>query len=194
MNSKQLYYVMIGVIVLLLVGLVGGAYGVDKLLTDGSKQLVDARLKVEVLDREQTALTKAKQDIKKYQELADIAHNVVPQDKDQAQAINQIVSIAAANGINLSTITFPTSTLGTTGNASLSQLTPVKDIKGVYTLQLTIQSDVNHPVAYSKFLDFLSALEHNRRTALVQSITIQPNDKDRSTLAFSLILNEYIKP
>lgn len=196
MNSKQLYYVMLAAVALIVIGLLGGAYGVEKVLSGESKQLVDARLKVAVLDNEQHELTQAKQDIKKYQELADIARSVVPQDKDQAQTIQQIVSIAQANGIRLSSITFPTSTLGTAkgGDGSLSQLTPVKDIKGVYNLQLTVQSDSTHAVPYSQFINFLDSLEHNRRTALVQSVTIQPNDQDRNTLAFTLILDEYIKP
>ena len=195
MNSKKLYYLMLSLVGLMIVGLIGSAYGVDKLLTAESQQLVAARLKVATLDRAQQDLYKAKQDIKKYQELANIARSVVPQDKDQAQTINQVVAIAQANGITLSSISFPTSSLGAVkGGTSLSQLTPVKDIKGVYNLQLTVQTDASKPVPYAKFISFLDALEHNRRTALVQSVTIQPNTKDRSTLSFSLVLDEYIKP
>lgn len=196
MNSKQLYYVMLATIALMILGLLGGVYGVQKVLSGEATELVSARLQVAVLDNEQRELTQAKQDIKKYRELADIARSVVPQDKDQAQTIQQIVAIAKANGINLSSITFPSSTLGTAkgSDGNLSQLTPVKDIKGVYNLQLTVQSDPTHPVPYNQFLNFLDGLEHNRRTALVQSVTIQPNELNRNTLSFTLILDEYIKP
>ncbi len=196
MSSKQLYYVLLGIVGLTIVGLIGGAYGVDKLLAGASKQLVDNRKQVEVLDQDQAELTKAKADVQKYQSLGTIARSVVPQDKDQAQTIGQIVSIANANGIKLSSITFPASTLGTPGakaSTDLSQLQAVKGIAGVYNLQLTVQSDASSPVPYNQFISFLDALEHNRRTALVQSISIQPNATDRSKLAFNLVLDEYIK-
>lgn len=196
MNSKRLYFVLLGVIGLLVISLVGGAYGLDLLITSQSKQLVANRLQVAVLAQDQAELAKAKQDIQKYQDLANIAKSVVPQDKDQAQTIGQIVSIANANGVSLASITFPSSTLGTsaTSHDKLSQLLPVKGVSGVYDLQLTVTSDSNKPVPYSKFVAFLDALEHNRRTAEVSTISIQPNTNDRSTLSFSLVLDEYIKP
>jgi len=198
MKSKYAYYLMLGLIGLLVLGLIGGAYGADALLTRESKQLLHNRLQISVLADEQTQLAKAKTDIKKYQDLAAIAQSVVPQDKDQAQTVRQIVDIAAANHIALSSITFPASTLGTintsAGSRNLSQLTPVTGIAGVYNLQLTVQSDATNPIPYSQFISFLTALEHNRRTALVSSVTLQPNEKDRGKLSFTLTLQEYIKP
>jgi hypothetical protein len=199
-SSKRLYYILLSLISLLILGLVGGAYAADKLLIGESRKLVDSRLQTAVLDTEQQQLSKAKQDITKYHDLAAIAASVVPQDKDQAQTIRQIVDIAKAHSVAISSITFPTSTLGlalgkpASSNLNLSQLTPVKGISGVYDLQLTVLSDSNNPVPYSQFVGFLAALEHNRRTALISGITLQPNDKDRSKLAFTLTLDEYIKP
>lgn len=196
MNSKQIYFILLGAVCVMVLCLIGGAYSVNQMLAAESRHLVNNRLQVAILGQEQTDLANAKQDIKKYQDLAEIAKSVVPQDKDQAQTIRQIVSIANNNGISLSSITFPMSTLGGAKGTdpSLSQLTPIKGISGVYNLELTVQSDANKPVPYSKFINFLNALEHNRRTALVSGITIQPNDQDRSTLAFTLVLDEYIKP
>lgn len=196
MKSKYAYYAMIGLIGLLVMGLIGGAYGASMLLDKESKDLLHNRMQISIVSAEQTQLTKAKDDIKKYRDLAAIAQSVVPQDKDQAQTVRQIVDIAKTNNISLSSITFPASTLGnTTSNThSLSQLSPVIGIAGVYNLQLTVQSDPNAPISYSQFINFLAALEHNRRTALVSSITLQPNDKDRSKLSFTLVLEEYIKP
>ena len=194
MSSKHLYFTLLGVICLLVLGLAGGAYEAAQLLSSQSKQLVANRKQVDVLSQDQDELSKAKQEIKKYQDLATIAKSVVPQDKDQAQTVGQIVAIANANGITLSSITFPSSSLGANSNAALSQLLPVKDVSGVYNLQLTVTSDPTNPVNYGKFINFLDALEHNRRTAEVSTINLQPNAKDRSTLSFTLVLQEYIKP
>ncbi len=131
--------------------------------------------------------------------------------------MREIVNIAAANGVSLASITFPASTLGNLPNgttpsagtsgstapsasggntkaASLSQLTPVKSIPGVYQLPITIKSDTNRPVQYEKFINFLSGLEHNRRTAQVVGIALQPDPDNPDLVNFNLTLNEYIKP
>jgi hypothetical protein len=193
MSSKQLYYVLIGGVTLSLAILFGGLYSATALLQKQSKELVAAKTRTVVLDQKQTQLTKAKADIAKYQELGTIAKNIVPQDKDQAQTVREIVTIANNTGIKLGAITFPASTLGGT-KGGMSQLQPVKDISGVYSLDITVQSDTAAPVSYTKFISFLDALEHNRRTALVKGVSIQPDAGNASSLSFTLNISEYVKP
>jgi hypothetical protein len=191
---------MLSVIGLLIIGLLIGAYGAVRLLQNQSQQLVSNRLQTDVLSQEQDQLVQAKQDIKKYQSLATITQSIVPQDKDQAETVLQVVNIASENGVTLGSITFPSSTLGLSGQSAststvnLSQLTPVKGIPGVYDLQLTIESDSSNPVPYNNFINFLTGLENNRRTALLSDVSIQPNQANRNDVAFTLTLNEYIKP
>lgn len=214
MSSKRLYYILSAVVLLLIVGLAAGTYGINKLLTQKSAELAELKAKDEALDMEQVSLAKAKKDLQSYAELEKIAKAVVPQDKDQAQTVREIANIAASNGISLASITFPASTLGSNvkpgtsaGNTStpsptsggaktgaLSQLQAVKNIPGVYSLLITVQSDPDAPVPYSRFVNFLNDLEHNRRTAQVNTISITPAPKNRDLLSFNLTLNEYIKP
>ena len=213
MNSKRMYLFMLAIIGLLLVGLVAGAYGINSLLGSQSKKLVGLKAQSQALDQEKISLLSSKKNIQKYAELEKITKTVVPEDKNQAEAVREIVNIAAARNIKLASVTFPASTLGsvpggggTTGAAAaapatsnakkdnLSQLQPVKNITGVYQLVITVTGDPNQPVAYNDFVDFLSDLEHNRRTAQVSSIILQPSTQDHNSLTFSLSLNEYIKP
>ncbi len=219
MSSKRLYLILIGSIGLLFVGLIAGTYGANSLLSGQAKKLTSLKAKDMALAQEQLSLTQAKKDIKTYSGLQKILQSVVPEDKDQAEAVREIVNIAAANNIKLTAINFPASTLGTgpggvatTSSSSagsstakpspaasaktsaLSQLQPVKNIPGVYNLLITVQGDPNQPVPYSKFINFLEALEHNRRTAQVSTITITPDANNRNLLTFNLTLNEYIKP
>jgi hypothetical protein len=218
-SSKRLYFGLVAIVCLLLVGLVAGAYGANSLLSARATKLTNLKAKDQALNQEQLSLVQAKKDIKKYASLEQITQAVVPEDKDQAEAVREIVNIAATNGISLATITFPESTLGNTtttatgvsapasatpapsaaallnSNATkLSQLQPVKNIPGVYDLQINVQSDPNGPVAYNSFINFLSALEHNRRTAQISTITLQPDSDNSNMLTFALTLNEYIKP
>lgn len=217
MTAKQVHLVLVGTITLLCLGLVGGAYGANKLLSAEATKLVALKAESQALGQEQISLKKAKKDVQKYAELDKIAKAVVPEDKNQAEAVREIVNIAEANNISLASITFPASTLGNGAKSTsssgvaaapapsasnspnskanaLSQLLPVKSIAGIYQLQISVTSDPNQPVRYEKFIDFLAALEHNRRTAQVANISLTPNAKDGDFLSFALTLNEYIKP
>lgn len=222
MSSKRLHTVLIALLVLLFIGLLGGAYGVNKLLVSETNNLLVLKAKNQALTQEQTSFNKAKKDAQRYENLNKIAQAVVPQDKNQAEAVRQIVNIAAKNNVTLAAINFPASTLGSLPNgtaapaagaaaaasaapsaatsaasnktASLSQLTALKNIPGVYQLPITINNDAAHSVQYANFISFLSDLEHNRRTSQVQTISIQPDAKNRGYITFSLTLNEYIKP
>ncbi len=211
MSAKRFHFVLIGVMCFMIVALVGGAYGINSLLSKRANSLTALKAKSKALEQQAIGLTKVKKDIEKYAELEKITKSIVPEDKSQAEAVGEIVKIAEQNGISIASITFPASTLGagpvsttqTTTPAptpadankkSLSQLQAVKNIPGVYQLQITVNSDTNKPVLYDKFIAFLSALENNRRTAQVSSITIQPQSANAKYLSFTLTLNGYIKP
>ncbi|HZL07992.1 MAG TPA: hypothetical protein VFC50_02255 [Candidatus Dormibacteraeota bacterium] len=218
--SKRLYYLLAGLVGLLLAGLIGGAYGTNQLLTSQAVKVTSLKAKSLALSQEQLSLANAKKEVQTYSDLLKITQTIVPEDKDQAEAVREIVNIAASNdisGVSLQQINFPASTLGSSGTSTgsgaattaptspspksanssagkLSQLVPVKNIPGVYDLLITIQSDPNKPIAYSSFVNFLSGLEHNRRTAQISTITLQPNANNPNLLSFTLTLNEYIKP
>jgi hypothetical protein len=200
-KAKQLYFVLIACLVLVGAGFFGVAYGANKLMSSQAAKLSKARADSAALDSLQTSLAKNKQDIAKYGELNKIAETIVPQDKDQAEAVREIVNLASQSGIDkLSSITFPNSTLGavglsarpTTGN--LTQLIPVKGLTGVYDLQITVSQTSGSEVPYGQLTNFLAKLEQNRRTAQVNSITVQPKSDSPNLVAFTLVIDEYIKP
>lgn len=201
MTSKRLYLLLLSGIVLLLAVLVGGTYIINKQLQSQADTLVDKQQQLAVLRSQDAAVTKLKKDIARYRNLAKITQAIVPQDKNQAQTLGEINKLANESGVTVGSISFPSSTLGgTTGTTTsskdaLSQLQPVKNIPGVYSLQIIVQSPTNGGfVSYNHLVRFLQKLEHNRRTAQVTGITITPNPKNGSELTFSLTLQEYIKP
>ena len=209
MTSKRIFFAMIATLVLLVASIFGGAYLANQQLQKQAGKLTEFKTRAAVLEQEQIGLIQAKKDVAKYSELEKIAKTIVPQDKDQAQAVREIVKIAAESGIKPTAITFPVSSLGvgvaTTGTApapaaanskkaSLSQLTPVKGIPGVYNLQITVQQDAASAVSYGQFIDFLTRLEQNRRTAQVTGIVLQPSATNRDLVSFTLTLDEFIKP
>lgn len=207
MSSKRTYFLLIATIGLLFLGLIVGAYATNKVFTAKADKLLELKAKNQALSEEKIGLAKAKRDLEKYAELQKITKQIVPADKNQAAAVREIVNIAAANNVSLSAINFPASTLGGTPNAigsrttatpvvsnKLTQVEPVKNIPGVYVLPITVQGNPDTPVEYSRFISFLRALERNRRTAQVSSISLEPYKDNPGLLTFTLTLNEYIKP
>lgn len=200
MNSKHVSYLMTGGLVTLLLAVMGVAYVANGLLEKQAGTLKELKLRSQVLESEQNSLIKAKKDVEKYRSLDTIARTIVPQDKDQAEAVREIVKMAGESGISPSSITFPASSLGSpagakpAAGANLTQLTPVKDYPGLHLLQITISQDASSPVPYPKFIEFLGRLEQNRRTSQVSSIVLQPSSSDRNMLSFTLTVDKYIKP
>jgi hypothetical protein len=222
-SSKRLYFVLLGLIGLLFIGLLAGAYGADRLLVTQAAVLTDYKAKSQAIEKEQTVLVQDKMDILKYANLEAIAKAVVPEDKSQAEAVQEIVNIAAANNVVLGSITFPPSTLGNASGGSagstsssgasasqqklpssatspnskankLSQLVTVPGIPGIYQLSITITTNPKYPIYYYQLIGFLKGLEGDRRTAQVDSISLQPAPLDPTALDCTIILNEYIKP
>lgn len=214
MSSKRAFYLMSSLILLFACGLAGGAYEINGMLGKQSTKLVDAKAKLAALQQEQVELKQAKKDIVTYSDLYKISKVVVPENKNQAEAVRQIVKIASQNGVVLQSITFPSSTLGGSptvgsagataatpsgpsaiggGNPSLSQLRKVPNIPGVYVLELKVDGSTTHLNGYPELIDFLAGLEQNRLTALVSDIVILP-DSQNGTFQFTLTLDIYIKP
>ncbi len=213
MRPKRFFYIMVGGLVLCAALIIGAVFGGNVMLKEKSSVLYDLKLQNRVVQEQQKSLVRAKNDIEKYTELDAIARTIVPQDKDQAKTVREISAIAAQNGIRLEAITFGASNLGQavapkptpiTGEQAPatpsepavtipSQAKAVSGIPGVYALEVSVSSVEEQPVEYRKFLDFLAALEGNRRTAHVERISITPS-KDRKAVSFDLTLNAYLKP
>lgn len=195
LSAKKLYLVLCGLVVLSLAALGASSYLGLQILRQKSTDVHDARLKNLALEERQNRLRKAKADIAKYGELANIARSIVPQDKDQARTVREITNLAEANGIKLGAITFPSSSLGSVAaKKSDSQLKAVPKIPGTFVMTIEAASDSQAPTPYKSFTAFLEALEQNRRTALVTGITITPDALNPNNIQFALTIEEYIKP
>lgn len=200
MNSKRIYFLMLGIVSLLGVGTIGAVYYGDTVLKQSTQKLVALKLDSRVLDEQQTSLVQANKDVAKYADLEKIAKTVVPQEKDQARVVRQLISDAAESGVGIQNITFPSSTLGqtqsktSTTKTSTTQLKTVDGIPGLYLMEITLQSDSAKPVSFQQLTNFLAKLEKNRRTSQVSSITVTPDTKNRKLVTFTIAVNVYVKP
>ena len=200
MNSKRLFFVLLAVLIGINAGGVALLVFGNKLLDKQNSKLTALKVEANTLDTVQQSLVKAKKDVEKYKDLAQVVETVVPQEKDQARTIRELVQIANESGVSIDSINFPSSTLGSGnkpgGSAPVSTTTntqtqKVEGINNVERLEITITS--SKQVTYANFILFLQKLEQNRRTAQVSSITVTPSALDKSRVNFSLVLNVYIK-
>lgn len=203
MNSKKMFFILCGL--LLAVngsGVAAFVYG-NKMLTRENEKLTKVKVEANSLEEVQRSLVNAKKDIQTYSDVEKIAKTVVPQEKDQARTVREIVKLAADSGISISSVSFPSSSLGnkTTAAPGAAATTPttntqtqkVDGISNVERLEVTVSSDTSKPVIFTSFVSFLNRLEQNRRTAQVTNINIQPLSDNRNFLTFTLTLNVYIK-
>jgi hypothetical protein len=201
MTAKKTFVILNILLALLGVSILGGAYQVQQILKTESLKLASSKAKLVAYQKQQTQLLKAKKDIATYSDLFKISKVIVPENKNQAEAIRQIINIAKTNNISIESITFPTSNLGSAstgagGGTDKSQLVAVKNIPGVYDLKLLITSDQNAPVSFQQLIAFLADLENNRQTALVSNISLVPDNKSgrNPSIGFNITLDTYIKP
>lgn len=209
MTSKRYFYVLLVILILFLASIFGATVGGNMILEKQSAKLAALKMEDESIEQQQTALLQAKKDVERFSEIEKITRSVVPQDKDQAKTVREIVKIAGDNYVPIKSISFETSTLGEAkpagpGSAApaagstaapkpptVSQVKPVEGIPGVYSLEIQVGSAGK--VSYQNFLKFLENLEKNRRTAHVSGINLEPSEDGR-TLEFNLTLNAYVKP
>lgn len=218
MSSKKTYLILIILLGVMLIALFFGVIKVNSLFHSRAQTLTNTKARAAALEKELQSLKAAKKDIITYSDLEKTTKKIVPEDKDQAETVRQIVNLAEKNGISLESISFPQSNLGGTNvgtvnssaaakpvgaaasanpkskTSSLTQVTAVPSIPGVYSLPITVVSSDEQPVTYSKLINFLKDLENNRRTAQVTTINIDPDPLNRSTLTFTITINEFIKP
>lgn len=200
MTPKKASFVMMGslAVAVILLGIL--VYFGDQSLSKQSEELVDLKATNQTLETQQANLITAKRNLEKYSDLEEITQDIVPQDKDQARAVREIVTLAEQSGFGLESINFPQSNLGSattdknnSNTNSITQAVPVQGIKGVYSLEAVITPKGNIP--YSQFLTFLSKLENNRRTAQVTSVRIEPStDGNSEFISFTLNVNLFLKP
>ena len=101
MNSKRVFYAMIGGMIILVGLSVVGTYFANKKIVSEGTALKEFKLQDSVTKKQITTLQQANNDISKYAELEKIAKAVVPQEKDQARTVLEIVNLAKESGIDL---------------------------------------------------------------------------------------------
>lgn len=219
MTPKRIYYLLLGVLVLLIIGVGASLYFTNQLMQNKASELRQADLDNQVADKKLKLLQNAKKELTDNANIQKAIDEALPKTKNQADVVAQLYSMAADSNIKISSITFPASTLGekkaapssstdskpdtstnnspssaTTGTSGATQTKPVSGITGVSSVDvaLTFAPTSGESISYSDMLKFLSLVEQNRRTMLINTLQISPDVKNGG-VNFSINLKLFVK-
>lgn len=196
-------------------------------LTESSKELSSLRTEVIGLENKQTELEKAKKILNDRTDDVATASQVLPADKEQARVVQEIYAIASQSNVSIDSVGFPSSTLGSTAAPkpatttttdptatastvttdapkpvkTVSQATPVKEIPGVQSIELSIGTITSKDtsikgVRYEEMMTLIRLIERNRRTMQIRSIGIGQSQTINGNPTYNLTLSIviYIQP
>jgi Tfp pilus assembly protein PilO len=192
MKAKQFYFLLIGMLILSVVGIVGSFIW-------GKSQLKTNSISVSELIAERDAqrdniivLQQAVSQTENVDEINTLLDRLLPAEKDQESLILDIIYTATAeSGIPISNIT-TFSFSGSGDPSTLSGTIPSKENPGVleYPFSLEIQN-----ISYDALLKLLKEIETNGRIIQVENVQISPSKKDPGLLSsVSLSMKAYLKP
>jgi hypothetical protein len=213
MNPKKFNYILIGGLALIVAAGMGIVFYGESFLQKQAEEISALKVESAVLQDQQRDLIQAKKDIDTNTELESIVKTIVPQDKDQAKTVREIVQIAQRSNVSIASISFPSSALGqqakkpptssdkdspssppTATAQKDTQIKPAEGLAGLFQMEINIQSNTAQPVPYENLIDFLRKLESNRRTAQVSNLSVTPDSTNRNLVTFNLLINVYIRP
>lgn len=203
MTAKKVYFMMIGLLALSIIGAAAMLYFGNSLMHKNANKLVSAKLNNVSADTEEQAYLQDRKDLEKYSSLNATIQKILPKTKDQAQAVKELYQIGAETGIVIDKIQFPASTLGqsitaTTAGAAASAVTqalPVTGMPGVLGIDIDIGllPASGKSISYDSMIKFLQKVEANRRSMQIKNISVQA-DTQNGGITFNATLTIFVKP
>lgn len=221
MTAKKTFYLMVGLLGLMVIGTFVGIYFGNKYMKNSASILVNTKLDNIASDDEEQTYLQSRKNLEKYKSLSETIAKVLPKSKDQAQAVKELYRIGDETGIVIDKIQFPTSTLGqktatavpaatpaTTANStptptpstapvapSITQAKPVTGMPGVLGIdvQIGLQPAYGKSISYANMIRFLQKVENNRRSMQIKQINVHA-DPINGGVTFDTTLTIFVKP
>ncbi len=182
-KSKKAFFIMLAVLAATLAASGGGFYLADQTLQKSSKEISDLKADQEIIERQITIYEDARKKIEELSFIDDLANQVLPSTKEQAEIIGELRSFAETSSLAIQSIDFDSGNSLNT-NLDTSQTQPATGIPGVLVLPVGVvfQSSDTSP-AFDNFVGFLEKIEQNRRKMQITEISMTPSSKNPSVLS-----------
>lgn len=223
MNAKRFFYVLIGIIGLLVVVCAGLVVGGNQLMAKTSQKLIEAKLNNSLADVKIGEYLKAKTYMNQNQDVRPIVDNMIPKNKDQDTATKELYKIADSAGVAITSIQYPSSNLGLKAAASasstatsdktsgasttpttpavapLSQAKAADGLPGVQGIDVELRltaTDTKSPITYDSLIKFLKLVELNRRSMQIKKVFVQPDKPGNGLVKLSpqITITIFVKP
>jgi hypothetical protein len=142
-----------------------------------SNKVVEAKLNIIKSEKTEETYIRNKQIYLDNQETAEKLNILVPNEKEQALAVDTIYSFADTAGLTITSVVFPGSNLDPSVKAKtkidISQATPVKDINGVYEIpiEVSIVGTGKNSISTNQLLTLIESIESSPRNMRITAIT-----------------------
>lgn len=191
MTPKKLFYVMLVVLIATLGMTAVGVYLVDGYLEEQSSIIGVLKAEDELLSTELINTQKTIENLKTYSYVDVKADKILPNTKNQSEAILLINTIGNEVGVGIKSFVF----LGTDDKPSeKSQTEPLAGAKGI----LVFPVQVSFEATYSQTINWLKLAERNQRKMQVSSINMAILELDgeydpANPLSVTIGINAYVE-
>ena len=218
-NAKRLSIVLTILLAVQATGAIALTYFANNWLTNKSESLVNIKLDTVALEEQQKVNLQAAKDLEIYETTRILLEKIVPKSKDQAKTISELQEIASDIGVTIRSMTFPASELGNSGSSAtvvgttpsaaaantnvVTQAEPVDNIPGLLGIEVSLSQidrlsgSSGDGMTYNQLINFLEAIEKNRRTMQIKTLQILPlksSTGEVSGYSATLTMNIFVKP
>ena len=189
MTPRKMNLILKVVMLVLIIATGVGLYFANKKLTSTATETSRLKAQVEIGQKQIKTYeaTKAKVDSLDYVE--ELAAKVLPQEQEQSLTVAELSQFALRSRLGVAEITFTDSTTKSKSSKTKTK-TPIP--KGVTVIPLTIKFKPGSK--YDNLLEFLKAVEENRRKMQVTNISLTPDEVDRSSFQnVTVDINLYVR-
>lgn len=195
MTAKNTHKMLMIMLILLIVVAISALFVSNFMMQKSANNLVRAKLDNVGYDSEEQTYLQARKDLGEYTALNEIIQKILPQSKDQAQAVSELYKIGDETGIKTASITFPSSTLGQKSNSNtVTQAKSVDGMPGVLGIDIAIELEPasGASISYDSMINFLQKVELNRRNMQIKQITVNA-DTVNGGVTFNMTLTIFVK-
>lgn len=147
----------------------------------------------DVLNKQIASIEETNAQLENLRDIQASIPNILPEDKEQADIIDQLIVFGDNNNVDVRDISFSGSSGDSTQNFATAQTEALEDVPGVRFTNLTFSFDSD----FNTMLNFMTDLEKNQRIMQINSVTISeqadPEDEDKTFLSVVLEVQVYIR-
>lgn len=187
LDSKKFFFVLVGVNVLLVVATIAVFTLANSTAQKRSDQMSQLKADSETNDQLINYYKVLQGTLNANKDLQDTVQKVLPSDKDQSVALNDLNQFAQNTNVDIQQITFNPGSSKTAGQT----LTSPALIKGVSIISVTLDCKSTR---YESLLAFLQQIETTQRRMQVTTLNITPNATNPDLLdQVSISIDIYVK-